>query len=223
MALKVKAVERLVKFTKTGEGTLRYVMQPELYTALSQSKVIKEAALRSGVSRGVMQACWDAAGEVIKAWATEGHSVALPGLGTMRFGLRAKSVEDVNDVKSSLITSRRIIFTPSVDLKDELKNTAVQITCYDKDGKEVKRVTSTDEGNVEDNEDENQNENENENENGGGSSENGGSSNQGSGSITPSGNGDNNGSNENENQNENPDGGGDDNGGGNGGSGMDQN
>ena len=191
MALKVKAVERLVKFTKTGEGTLRYVMQPELYTALSQSKVIKEAALRSGVSRGVMQACWDAAGEVIKAWATEGHSVALPGLGTMRFGLRAKSVEDVNDVKSSLITSRRIIFTPSVDLKDELKNTAVQITCYDKDGKEVKRVTSTDEGNVEDPENEgNENENANENENGGGSSENGGSSNQGgSGSITPSGNG----------------------------------
>ena len=57
--------------------------------------MIKEAALRSGVSRGVMQACWDAAGEVIKAWATEGHSVALPGLGTMRFGLRAKAVEDV--------------------------------------------------------------------------------------------------------------------------------
>ena len=157
MALKVKAVERLVKFTKTGEGNLRYVMQPELYTALSQSKVIKEAALRSGVSRGVMQACWDAAGEVIKAWATEGHSVALPGLGTMRFGLRAKSVEDVNDVKSSLITSRRIIFTPSVDLKNELSNTAVQITCYDKDGKEVRRVTSTDEGKVEDPEDEDEN------------------------------------------------------------------
>ena len=33
-------------------------------------------------AKGVMQACWDAAGEVIKAWATEGHSVALPGLGT---------------------------------------------------------------------------------------------------------------------------------------------
>ena len=48
-------------------------MMPELYTALTQDKVIKEAALRSGVSRGVMQACWDAAGEVIKAWATEWH------------------------------------------------------------------------------------------------------------------------------------------------------
>ena len=53
-------------------------MKPEMYSSLSQAKVIKEAALRSGVSQGVMKACWDAAGEVIKAWATEGHSVALP-------------------------------------------------------------------------------------------------------------------------------------------------
>ena len=150
--MKVKAVEKKLKFTKNENdpGIYRYVMQPEQYSSLSQKKVIKEAALRSGVSQGVMQACWDAAGEVIKAWATEGHSVALPGLGTMRFGLRSKSVEDVNKVKSSLIISRRIIFTPDVDLKDELKNTAVQITCYDRDGKEVKRVTSADDGEIED-------------------------------------------------------------------------
>ena len=153
MALKVKAKEQLIKVGKYAE-TYRYVMMPELYTALTQDKVIKEAALRSGVSRGVMQACWDAAGEVIKAWATEGHSVALPGLGTMRFGLRAKSVDDVNKVKAGLISSCRIIFTPDVDLKDELSKTAVQITCYDREGKEVKRVTSTDEGNVEDPENE---------------------------------------------------------------------
>ena len=152
MALKVKAVERLLKFSKNENdpGVYRYVMKPELYTSLSQDKVIREAALRSGVSKGVMQACWDAAGEVIKAWATEGHSVALPGLGTMRFGLRAKSVEDVNKVKSSLIKSRRIVFTPSVELKEELAGTAIQITCYDRNGEEVKRVTSTDDGTVED-------------------------------------------------------------------------
>ena len=152
--MKVKAVEKKLKFTKdpNDPGVYRYVMSPEQYSNLNQKKVIKEAALRSGVSQGVMQACWDAAGEVIKAWATEGHSVALPGLGTMRFGLRSKSVEDVNKVKTGLITSRRIIFTPDVDLKDELKNTAIVITCYDRDGKEVKRVTSTDDGDIEDNE-----------------------------------------------------------------------
>ena len=147
--MKVKAVEKLLKFDKNSAGVYRYVMMPELYTALAQDKVIKEAALRSGVSRGVMQACWDAAGEVIKAWATEGHSVALPGLGTMRFGLRAKSVEKVDEVKAGLISSRRIIFTPTVDLKEELAGTAVQITCYDRTGKEVKRVTTT-AGEVED-------------------------------------------------------------------------
>ena len=132
MALKVKAVERNIKFTKdeNDPGVWRYVMQPDLYIALNQAKVIREAALRSGVSQGVMKACWDAAGEVIKAWATEGHSVALPGLGSMRFGLRAKSVAKVEDVKTSLISTRRIIFTPTQDLKDELSNTAIQITCY---------------------------------------------------------------------------------------------
>ena len=156
MALKVKAQEKLQKIG-TYAGKYRYIMMPELYTSLSQEKVIKEAALRSGVSKGIMQACWDAAGEVIKAWATEGHSVALPGLGTMRFGLRAKSVEKVDEVKAGLITSRRIIFTPAVELKDELAGTAIQITCYDRDGKEVKRVTSTDSGDIEDPENENQN------------------------------------------------------------------
>ena len=154
MALKVKAVEKKIKFSKTDEGVYRYVMQPELYIPLTTEKVIKEAALRSGVSKGVMQACWDAAGEVIKAWATEGHSVALPGLGSMRFGLRAKAVEDVNKVKTSLIKTRRIIFVPAVDLKDELANTAIQITCYDRNGNIVKRVTSADAGEVEDTENE---------------------------------------------------------------------
>ena len=149
--LKVKATEQKIKIGKY-EGTYRFVMQPEMYAQLAQDKVIKEAALRSGVSKGVMQACWDAAGEVIKAWATEGHSVAIPGLGTMRFGLRAKSVATVNEVKAGLITSRRIIFTPNAELKEELADTAVQITCFDRTGKEVKRVTSTDDGIVEDNE-----------------------------------------------------------------------
>ena len=182
MSLKVKAREREIKVGKYA-GTYRYVMLPEIYSTLAQEKVIREAALRSGVSQGVMQACWDAAGEVIKAWATEGHSVALPGLGTMRFSLSAKSVADVNDVKSSLITTRRIVFTPATELKQELQTTNVVITCYDRDGKEVKRVTSTDEGIVEDPENQNgSNDNENENENTGGDNtggNNGGGSNTG--------------------------------------------
>ena len=148
MSIKINARETNVKIGKN--PGFYYVMTPELYIALTKDKVIKEAALRSGVSKGVMQACWDAAGEVIKAWATEGHSVAIPGLGTMRFTVRAKAVANVNDVKTGLIKSRRIVFTPDTDLKEELQATAIQITCYDRDGNIVKRVTSADGGIVED-------------------------------------------------------------------------
>ena len=101
----------------------------------------------------MIKAAWDAAGEVIRTWATEGHSIPLPGLGTMRFGVRSKAVADLEDVKTNLISVRRIIFTPNVDLKDELKNTSIQITCLDEEGNVLKRVTSSDSGDIEDNED----------------------------------------------------------------------
>ena len=152
MAIKVIARQTLQKIGKY-VGTYRFVMQTQLYNSLSQAKVIKEASLRSGIQKGALNAAWDAIGEVIKAWATEGHSVAIPGLGSMRFSVRANSVENVEDVSSKLITSRRVIFTPSVDIKNELKQTGINITCFDKDGNLVKAVNSSDAGNVEDGED----------------------------------------------------------------------
>ena len=149
MAIKIKAQERNVSFQE-GVKKYAYVLQTDLYNKLSSAKVIQEAALRSGISKGAINAAWDAIGEVIKAWATEGHSVAIPGLGSMRFGLRSKSVTNVNDVASSLITSRRVIFVPSTDIKDELKKASVSITCIDRNGNIVKRVTSSDDSEVED-------------------------------------------------------------------------
>ena len=194
MALKIKAKEKKLKFSKDSEGVWRYVMVPDLYSTLDQDKVIKEAAIRSGVSEGVMQACWKGAGEVIKAWATEGHSVALPGLGNMRFGLSAKAVADVNDVKTSLIRTRRIVFTPTVALKEELASTAIQITCYDRNGEIVKRVTSADPGEVEENDtgdDNGTNTGDNTGENTGGTTGGGETPSGGGGSEPPAGGDDN--------------------------------
>ena len=152
MAIKVKAMERQLKVGKEA-GKFRYIMQAEIYNTLDTQKVIHEAAVRSGIAEGALSAAWDAIGEVVKAWATEGHSIAIPGLGRMRFGVRATSVEDVNKVSSTLITTRRVIFSPNVDIKTELQNTSINITCYDRDGNIVKRVKSSDPGTVEDPED----------------------------------------------------------------------
>ena len=154
MGIKVIAQRRQLKIGKN--PSKRFVMRPDLYSAVNEKKVFNEAANHSGISAGVIKAAWDAAGEVIRTWATEGHSVPLPGLGTMRFGVRSKAVEKLDDVKAGLITTRRIVFTPSVDVKDELKNTSIQITCLDEDGNVLKRVTSGDSGEIEDPENGNQ-------------------------------------------------------------------
>ena len=185
MAIKVIAQRREVKLGKN--PGMKFVMRPDLYIPIQEKKVFAEASTHSGISAGVIKAAWDAAGEVIRTWATEGHSVPLPGLGTMRFGVRSKAVAELEDVKTNLISVRRIIFTPNVDVKDELKNTSIQITCLDEDGNVLKRVTSGDNGDVEDNEN-------------GGTTENGGGTN-----TNPSngGGGGDNGGGDDDNPNEN--------------------
>ena len=157
MAIKVIAQLREVKLGKNPGK--KFVMRPDLYSPIQEKKVFAEASTHSGISAGVIKAAWDAAGEVIRTWATEGHSIPIPGLGTMRFGVRSKAVEKLEDVKTSLISVRRIIFTPNVDVKDELKNTSIQITCLDEEGNVLKRVTSGDSGDIEDPENGGENQN----------------------------------------------------------------
>ena len=181
MSIKVIAQRRELKIGKNPRAK-RFVMRPDLYRAIAEKKVFTEAATHSGISAGVIKAAWEAAGAVIRTWATEGHSVPVPGLGTMRFGVRAKAVEKLDDVKTGLITTRRIVFTPSVDVKDELKNTSIQITCLDEDGTVLKRVTSGDSGDIEDPESGNTTDNGNT----GGNGQNTGG-NQGGGSHEPIG------------------------------------
>jgi predicted histone-like DNA-binding protein len=147
MGIKVKARQMKLAVGPSA-GQYRFIMLADIYSTLKEDKVISEAALRSGISKGTINATWEAIGDVIKSWATEGHSVPIPGLGTMRFGVRANSVENVEDVSTSLITSRRVIFTPSTDIKQELKDTSINITCYDKDGNVIKQVNSADGGTV---------------------------------------------------------------------------
>ena len=53
MSINLKAKETLVQVGDL-KGQYRFVLNAETYNKLSESKVISEAALRSGISRGVM-------------------------------------------------------------------------------------------------------------------------------------------------------------------------
>ena len=59
MTMKVKAVEKKLKFTKdpNDPGVYRYVMSPEQYSSLSQKKVIKEAALTAFLTAVTTTSC----------------------------------------------------------------------------------------------------------------------------------------------------------------------
>ena len=66
---------RILKSSYVHKDPYRYHMQPELYSALTQDKVIREAALRSGVSQDVMQelkdtaiqiTCYDRNGDIVR-------------------------------------------------------------------------------------------------------------------------------------------------------------
>ena len=176
MGIKVKAIERNVSFEKRKQKRAS-VMQADLYSQLNASKVIEEAAIRSGLPKAVINAGWTAIGDVIAAWATEGHSVAVPGLGSLRFGLNSTAVEDVNKVSATLITRRYIIFVPNSEIMKEQEETSVSITCYDRNGKVVKQVTSTDKPSGDDNP------------GGGGNTEGGGGNTEGGGGNTEGGGG----------------------------------
>ena len=57
--------------------------------------------------------------------------------------IRSTSVPSVNEVSTKLISSCRVIFTPCSDICKELASTPINITCYDRNGKLVKLVNSS--------------------------------------------------------------------------------
>ena len=105
----------------------RYILQPQTYSRLTSKKVLEEASLRSGISRGIINASSDAVGQVIMAWLTEGHSVEIPGLGTMRFSVKAKSSVTEEGATVDKVYIRKIVYTPSTEIKQALKDAEISV------------------------------------------------------------------------------------------------
>ncbi len=124
-------------YVGSNKGSYMFVMAPDLYLKKSAEDMIEEAALRTGLQRSAIRSAWYGIAEVVQAWVTSGHAVELPGVGHMRFGVKANAVKNVEDVSTNLIKCRKIIFTPNVGIKRALRETSINITCYDRDGKIV--------------------------------------------------------------------------------------
>ena len=65
MAINLKAKQQLMYVGDESKGTYRFVMSPEIYSRLNEGKVMREAAMRSGIPQGTITAAWAGFGEVI--------------------------------------------------------------------------------------------------------------------------------------------------------------
>lgn len=116
-----------------------YVMKVNHYNTLNAEKVIQYASDTSNIPKAVLRASWEALGSAITAWTLEGHIVEIPGLGNIRAEVRAKAQSKAEDVTESDIFRRKLLLTPTKEIKDALNATPVNITCYDRDGNVIER------------------------------------------------------------------------------------
>lgn len=127
------------KRIKVGEhkGEDMYVMKVNHYSTIDAEKIIQYASDTSQIPKGVMRASWEAIGGIITSWVLEGHIVEIPGLGNIRAEVRAKARTDANDVSADDNFRRKLLLTPTKEIKDALNATPVNITCLNKEGKEM--------------------------------------------------------------------------------------
>ena len=80
--------------------------------------------------------CLTALEKQVEQLVCNGHSVELGPLGTLRFGIRCKAVENPEDVSVDLIRRRRLLLTPSVELKEAMRKVNVEIVTEEEEAEE---------------------------------------------------------------------------------------
>ena len=135
--LKIKSKQQVIKVGEH-KGEEMFVMKVEHYNTMDAKKVIEYASETYGLPKYMLGASWEAIGQVLSTWALEGHIVEIPGLGNIRAEIRAKAQTDVSKVSDKDVFRRKLLLTPTKSIKDELNSTTLEITCYDRNGQEVK-------------------------------------------------------------------------------------
>ncbi len=141
MSIQIKAKET-IQTVGPFKGEYAFRLRTEKYNTLDLDKALELTNKRCGIDESVIEAALKAYAKVMMTWLIEGHSIIIPGFGTMRYAIKASVAKNVEDVNMSLINLRKIIFTPFPKLKKELDDTDIIITCYDRNGKVVKTVGS---------------------------------------------------------------------------------
>ncbi len=106
-----------------------YVTRSVTYSKIDKDAFVERAADNSGIDRGMVDHVTDAICKEIRNFVLNGHSVEIPYLGTLRFGVRAKAAATAEEAGADKVYQRRIIFNPNKELKTRMN--AVSLVTLD--------------------------------------------------------------------------------------------
>jgi len=117
---------------KTGlQKKIAYVTRAVRYSTISKDDLAQFASADSGISRAQLLASFEALQQEIEQMLLNGHSIQLGDMGTLRFSISCKTVENREDLSTDLVRARRILFQPSPRLKQEIKNVRFETVVAD--------------------------------------------------------------------------------------------
>jgi predicted histone-like DNA-binding protein len=103
------------------EAAQKWYASPINAGKVSQKNISEDIVALSSLSRGDVSSVIENLLDTVPKYLLMGKSVNLGGLGTFRLSFSSKGVVKPEEFNTSLVKGAKIIFTPSVELKNSLK------------------------------------------------------------------------------------------------------
>ena len=101
----------------------KWYATPKSETPLTGKAMTRAATANTTTAPIEMEASLDLLAKFVPQQLRQGHTVKIPGLGSLRLTFKSDGVEDINNFRSgSMIKNARIIFTPDKELRDSVIN-----------------------------------------------------------------------------------------------------
>ena len=104
-----------------------YIQHAVKYSTISWDELCGNIARSLGVSKPVATAAASAIVEQMRQLMLNGHSIRVGNIGYLRFGIHAKAVDREEDLSVDLVKSRRVLFIPTGEVKNSLKNIEFEV------------------------------------------------------------------------------------------------
>ena len=121
--MKYKVIKRSNPQNRTEE---KWYAIPINEGKITKTDIAKELVAMSSLSRGDVANVIENLLEVIPKYLLMGKSVSLGELGTFRLSLSSKGVENPEEITVGMIKGAKVIFTPSVELKNAIANMKIE-------------------------------------------------------------------------------------------------